>query len=242
MTSETKRVGRPRKNVQTVIGDPREEILSTAAHLFEEAGFAGTTTRQIAAGAGLQPGSIFHYFATKADILDELLDRSITPPLNFSLGLDGLDATPVERLCLLAYVDALTICLSPHNEVALQFLPEARTPAFDHYWRKRDELLAAYAEQIRGGLADGTFVSDDPDLLLEFVSALVQSAVWWFRRGKEDPASAARHVAGGVLRLALADSSDPQRMVEETLARFADALPALAPITQPRRSGSAGGT
>src|SRR6516165_5282517 len=92
-----RRVGRPRKLRGSRDGDVWEEILSAAAALFEELGYAGTTTRKIAAQVGLQQGSIFHYFERKADILSELLYRTMEPALGFVEALDELDAPPEKQ-------------------------------------------------------------------------------------------------------------------------------------------------
>src|SRR5215217_2947796 len=43
----------------------RQQILETALKLFAAQGFDGTSTRQIAKGAGIAEGLIFHYFRTK---------------------------------------------------------------------------------------------------------------------------------------------------------------------------------
>lgn len=48
---------------------PRGKLLSAAARLFREQGYDRTTVRDIAAAVGIRSGSIFHHFASKADIL-----------------------------------------------------------------------------------------------------------------------------------------------------------------------------
>jgi len=47
----------------------REELIHKAAHLFQAKGFKGTTTRDIAAAAGMQSGSPFYYFESKGALL-----------------------------------------------------------------------------------------------------------------------------------------------------------------------------
>ena len=53
---------------------PRDQILSAAAKLFRDRGFAAATLRQIAAAANMQAGSIYYHFASKEEILDAVLD------------------------------------------------------------------------------------------------------------------------------------------------------------------------
>jgi AcrR family transcriptional regulator len=52
----------------------REQIVETALHLFARQGFDGTSTKQIAQAAGITEGLIFHYFATKADLLTAVVE------------------------------------------------------------------------------------------------------------------------------------------------------------------------
>jgi AcrR family transcriptional regulator len=48
--------------------DKRRRILDEAFHLFGELGYRNTTIKQVAAAAGVAPGSIYTYFADKEDL------------------------------------------------------------------------------------------------------------------------------------------------------------------------------
>ncbi|MFF4253894.1 TetR/AcrR family transcriptional regulator [Streptomyces sp. NPDC001663] len=229
--STTRRVGRPRKVAPDFDGDPREQILSAAARLFEQAGFAGTSTREIAAAAGLTQGSIFHYFPTKADILAELLDRTTEPALSYVADLQNLDVSTTQRLCLLNYLDALALCSGPYNEAALMFLPEAREPMFDDYWRKRQVLVDSYQEVIRAGVESGEFEDDDPARLNTLVCALTESSVRWFDRARESPRETAELVARTVLKIVLRERVDTEAIVSTTVAEYGDTFPGIVPVT-----------
>ncbi|MDQ7773485.1 MAG: TetR/AcrR family transcriptional regulator [Elusimicrobiales bacterium] len=52
-----------------------DRILSAASRLFTTKGFNGTSTRDIAAGAGVSLGNIYNYFSTKEEIFVSLLAR-----------------------------------------------------------------------------------------------------------------------------------------------------------------------
>lgn len=54
----------------------RERVFETALALFRKQGFAATTMRQIAEGAGLAVGAGYYYFPTKEAILLELYQRN----------------------------------------------------------------------------------------------------------------------------------------------------------------------
>lgn len=52
----------------------REQIIEAAITLFAQRGFDGTSTKQIANSIGITEGLIFHYFPTKADLLNAVLE------------------------------------------------------------------------------------------------------------------------------------------------------------------------
>lgn len=52
-----------------------ERILSAASDLFTRQGYHGTSTRDIAAGAGVSLGNIYNYFGTKEELFVSLLGK-----------------------------------------------------------------------------------------------------------------------------------------------------------------------
>lgn len=57
--------------------DSRERILDTGARLFLERGYADTTLRKIGSEVGMQAASIYYHFASKDELLAEVLERGI---------------------------------------------------------------------------------------------------------------------------------------------------------------------
>ncbi|MBI5501131.1 MAG: TetR/AcrR family transcriptional regulator [Deltaproteobacteria bacterium] len=72
--------GRDRKRkavVQPSRGDPtgrRQEILDASLDLFARQGFQGTSVREIARAVGVNEATLYHYFESKAEILDAIID------------------------------------------------------------------------------------------------------------------------------------------------------------------------
>lgn len=54
--------------------DRRRQLIEVAIDLFSKKGFGGTTTREIAAAAGVTEAIIFRHFATKEDLYTAILD------------------------------------------------------------------------------------------------------------------------------------------------------------------------
>lgn len=55
----------------------RKAILKAAAKLFRNGGYSATTMRRIADAAGIEAGSIYYYFKSKNEIMEEILDVSM---------------------------------------------------------------------------------------------------------------------------------------------------------------------
>jgi TetR/AcrR family transcriptional regulator, cholesterol catabolism regulator len=70
--------GRPRKTEdERDDGNRRHELLKAAAQLFRRQGFAATTTRDIAAAAGMQSGSPFYHFKSKDALLYAVMEEGM---------------------------------------------------------------------------------------------------------------------------------------------------------------------
>ncbi|MCC3330458.1 TetR family transcriptional regulator [Nocardia abscessus] len=68
-------VGQRRRPTQERAKATREHILDTAARLFGERGIADTSTNRIAVEAGVSIGTVYRYFADRAVLVEELLER-----------------------------------------------------------------------------------------------------------------------------------------------------------------------
>lgn len=86
---ERKRPGRPPGT-----SDNRDRILQTARALFARNGIDKTPIRAIAAGAGVDPALVHHYFGTK----QQLFVAAIQAPIDPMTVIGPLRDEPVERL------------------------------------------------------------------------------------------------------------------------------------------------
>ncbi len=210
-TTKRRSPGRPRAD--EVTGETREEILDAAAVLFIEQGLGGTTTRHIAERAGIRQATMYHYFAAKADILLELLERTVRPSLDagrriWQWMLEGGD--PAAALYALALSDVNMLRTAPHNIATLYLLPEVR--ADDHYTQFRD--LRIELQDMYGDL--GAQVTSLPGINEELAGALVmqlvESVIPLRQDGGVGP-EAARLIAEGCLRVLGLKPEEIQRAV-----------------------------
>jgi len=86
-TQEVRKPGSGRRGRREGASESREHILATARRLFAEHGFDGTSLRQVAREAGVDPAMIHHFFKGK----DELFALSVALPADPAQVLEGVD-------------------------------------------------------------------------------------------------------------------------------------------------------
>lgn len=86
-TQEVRKPGSGRRGRREGASESREHILATARRLFAEHGFDGTSLRQVARDAGVDPAMIHHFFKGK----DELFALSVALPADPAQVLEGVD-------------------------------------------------------------------------------------------------------------------------------------------------------
>ncbi|HYM79520.1 MAG TPA: TetR/AcrR family transcriptional regulator [Candidatus Dormibacteraeota bacterium] len=103
--------------------DSRQEILRTAARLFQQRGYDATSMNDVAAALKLSKGGLYHHFQSKDEILFEIMnhameitqDRVLTP-------VRGI-ADPEERLRALIRLH-IEVVLSPRDREITVMLHE----------------------------------------------------------------------------------------------------------------------
>lgn len=81
-------------------GQPRQvpsQVLAVAAQLFRRRGYAGTSTREIAAALGVQKASLYHYTSSKEELLFQLCKEALDESIAGARNLESI-VDPVDRL------------------------------------------------------------------------------------------------------------------------------------------------
>jgi TetR/AcrR family fatty acid metabolism transcriptional regulator len=137
---------------QPAQGDRRERILDVARALFEEKGYQGATTAQIAAAAGVPEGTLFEDFRTKRDLAFALLERDIEVYLDFlELQLRGIEGA-LNRIRKFIWSHLYT--WQRRRFIARFLILEVRQdPGF--YQSHAHDLMRRYDEDFMGLLQEG---------------------------------------------------------------------------------------
>lgn len=93
--------GGTRKAAPAAAHDRRSTIVDAALDLFGRSGFHGTSVRNIAQAVGVNEATLYHYFPSKAALLDAIIDREIAERRRVALAVD-LDRPLADILLWLA--------------------------------------------------------------------------------------------------------------------------------------------
>lgn len=164
-----------------------KDLLDAAAQCFAERGYSATRTSDICALAGMSAGNLFHYFATKHDVLIALVERDgvelrahldeltqAADPLAALLGfLDDVCALASDPLysglaleiAAIAHRDEAVAALFKANDLALRVGIAALLALADQAGQVRSDLPISQITTWIAALTDGLFsrVAADPD-------------------------------------------------------------------------------
>ncbi|MFW0783880.1 helix-turn-helix domain-containing protein [Gordonia sp. CPCC 206044] len=186
--------GRPRLVKPKRIGNTaRDEILDAAAELFTRHGYTGTSTRMIADAVGMRQASLYHYFATKNDILAALLATTVDPSLERARELMAEDRSATQRLLDLARFDVSGLAAARWNLGALYLLPEVADDRFAEFRAARTELAQIYETLACAALGN----ADDSRSMLPF--RLVESVI--MMRSDEERGDLDDHTTAGLVEV-----------------------------------------
>jgi len=181
-------------------------ILLAAATAFAERGFHATTTRDIAAQAGLSPAALYVYFRSKEEVLFQIA----TSTLDFTIEVAATEASrpgsPAGRLAGL--VRMLTLWITYNSQVAHVVLYQtgALSPAHLADITARQRQIGQIVRQvIADGISSRDFDLPEPSAAAIAVLSLCLDVARWYRPGHrltpqqlgDFNAAAALRIAGG---------------------------------------------
>lgn len=163
-----------------------ERLFDVAAQLFCERGYTVTTTREIAAAAGIRQASLYYHVSGKEDLLYRICLSSLEELLAEVEAALAAASDPLERIEALARTHLRTILR--HQMWHLTMLTELRALSGSH----RTEVVALrrqYADRVRSVLeaaqASGAVRSDiSARYLYLALLNILNRAVRWFRPGE----------------------------------------------------------
>jgi len=160
----------------------RGAILNAALRLFAEKGYGGTSVRDIAAMADVQPATMYAHFPSKEHVLAELIKvgheahhQRLRAALLQSQPDPREQVAALIRAHVRAHADFPTLAVVANSELhALS--PEAAAPAVE--LRKQSQQLLA--DVIQRGIDLGLFEVADPYLAVTAIGAMGLRVANWY--------------------------------------------------------------
>jgi TetR/AcrR family transcriptional regulator, cholesterol catabolism regulator len=163
----------------------RREVVATAAKLFAERGYDGTSMSELTAATGLAAGGLYHYIEGKDDLLIAICDELLEPLLERAREIVAEGAPPVEQLREL--VGAWVAHVAEHRDHMLVFTQERQAIEHQQRWRRVRSQRQAFEkildEVLERGEADGSMRFADRRLSLLALLGMVNYTPQWVRPG-----------------------------------------------------------
>lgn len=196
MAPQTKRdaPGRPPS-----IDAPRETILMASARLFAEQGYEGTSLQDIASAVKFTKAGLYHYFASKQDIFDQIILKLLADMRARVEEQVAAQTTPADRLY--AFMQAHAAFLT-ENLAEFRTMFGARGGVGQAYTPDQIAAREAYAgvllQILREGQATGAFVLDDVAIPAQGILGMLNGMSRWYRPAGPGTAS---DIADGFFRM-----------------------------------------
>ncbi len=164
----------------------RDELLDLAATMFAQRGLRATTVRDIADAAGILSGSLYHHFASKEEMVDEVLRTFLDWLFERYQRIIDTESNPLARLkgLFMASFDAIE---RHHAEVVI-YQDEAKRLSGQPRFAYIDELNVRqrkmWVDVLTEGIEQGYFQPDiDVDLVYRFIRDTTWVSVRWYQPG-----------------------------------------------------------
>jgi TetR/AcrR family transcriptional regulator, cholesterol catabolism regulator len=163
----------------------RREVVATAAELFAERGYDGTSMAELTEATGLAAGGLYHYIEGKDDLLIAICDELLEPLLSRAREVVAADSPPVGQLR--ALVRAWVGHVVEHRHHMLVFTQERqaieREPRWGRVRSQRKAFERILDELLARGEADGSMTFADRRLSLLALLGMVNYTPQWVRPG-----------------------------------------------------------
>lgn len=159
-----------------------DQALRGALSAFLEFGYHGATMRAIAERADISVAGLYHYYASKQDMLVALLELTMTDLLGRSAAARAEGRDPVERFALL--VECLALYHTHRRELGFVGASEMRSLSPESrrtVAAARREMQRMVDQEVQDAVRTGDFATPRPEEAARAVVTMCTALPQWFR-------------------------------------------------------------
>ncbi len=162
-------ISQPKSEIRASPEETRQKILQAAAQVFAERGYAGSTTRAIAAQAGVNEVTLFRHFGSKKRLFQTMIQRNSALPGSESALREQLTGDLRRDLLILA-THILALMTTRRQEILMSLAEADRLP-------EMREMIAFIPAQQRQMISGYLNQQQERGLVRELDSELVAQAL-----------------------------------------------------------------
>jgi AcrR family transcriptional regulator len=186
-----------------VAEDARSRLLAAAVAAFAARGFHGTTTRDIAAAAGMSPAALYVHHRSKEELLHQISRAGHEATLALVEEAVASSGHPVEQLARLVedFVRHHAVAHTSARIVNYE-LAALSEPHLAEITELRHRIDAVVRELVVRGVAAGDFTTPDPVMTASALLSMGIDVARWYRdEGSWSPEDVAAHYRELALRM-----------------------------------------
>lgn len=165
--------------------DARTRLLDAAVTAFAERGFHGTTTRDIAAAAGMSPAAVYVHFRSKEELLEHISRAGHELTLQLVRDAIATGSTPAEQLAGTVRAFAAHHARGNTSARVVNYELAALSPEGAREVRElRRAISAEMRELVERGVADGSFDCPRPRIAATALLSLGIDIARWYREDR----------------------------------------------------------
>jgi AcrR family transcriptional regulator len=183
--------------------DARSRLLSAAVAAFAARGFHGTTTRDIAAAAGMSPAALYVHHRSKEELLHQISRAGHEATLALVQDAVASSDDPVAQLARLVsdFVRHHAVAHTSARIVNYE-LAALSEPHLDEITELRHRIDAVVRDLVERGVAAGVFTTPDPVMTASALLSMGIDVARWYRdEGAWTPDDVAAHYRELALRM-----------------------------------------
>ncbi|MCC5579220.1 TetR family transcriptional regulator [Microtetraspora sp. AC03309] len=166
----------------TVEEPVRHRLLAEATRLFADRGFESTSVQEIVTAAGVTKGAMYHYFASKDDLLHEIYGRVLRLQMDRLMAFAQAEGSIAERLHDAAMdVVVTTVDNLDDSKIFFRSMHQLAPDTRKTVRAERRRYHECFRDLVTEGQRTGVFRADIPaEMVVDFFFGSVHHLGTWY--------------------------------------------------------------